>query len=219
MNRTGGSASDGEPWLSPEGLELYFNSYRSGGYGKSDIWIARRATAADAWSAPVNVGLPVNDAYDDHSPSLSPDGLLLFFAEWYTATPLRPGGYGGGDIWMARRAGIDAPWQTPVNPGPNVNGPGWDFVPRISPDGRTLFFWSDVSRGSDVWQVSIEAVINFNADGQVDLVDLTALIDNWGTDNTLYDIGPYAWGDGVVDVQDLKVFIAEWEKGDSGTNP
>jgi hypothetical protein len=38
------------------------------------------------------------------------------------------------------------------------------------------------------------------------------LIDNWGMDETLYDIGPMPWGDGVVDVEDLKVFIAEWEK-------
>jgi len=46
----------------------------------------------------------------------------------------------------------------------------------------------------------------------VDLDDLRLLIDNWGTDNTLYDIGPYAWGDGKVDIEDLKVFTAEWEK-------
>jgi hypothetical protein len=38
------------------------------------------------------------------------------------------------------------------------------------------------------------------------------LIDNWGTDDTLYDIGPMPWGDGTVDVEDLKVFITHWEK-------
>ena len=26
------------------------------------------------------------------------------------------------------------------------------------------------------------------------------------------DIGPYAWGDGKVDIEDLKAFMAEWEK-------
>jgi len=45
------------------------------------------------------------------------------------------------------------------------------------------------------------------------------MIDNWGTDNTLYDIGPYAWGDGVVDIEDLKVFITEWEKENQPAQP
>jgi hypothetical protein len=53
----------------------------------------------------------------------------------------------------------------------------------------------------------------------VDLDDLRLLIDNWGTDNTLYDIGPYAWGDGRVDIEDLKAFIAEWEKENPAAEP
>ena len=55
-------------------------------------------------------------------------------------------------------------------------------------------------------------LVDFNTDGKVALVDWVMLIDNWGTDSTLYDIGPFAWGDGKVDIEDLKVFIAEWEK-------
>jgi hypothetical protein len=47
------------------------------------------------------------------------------------------------------------------------------------------------------------------ADGVVDLADLVMLIDNWGTDDPLYDIGPFAWGDGVGDAQDLLV-LAEY---------
>jgi hypothetical protein len=46
------------------------------------------------------------------------------------------------------------------------------------------------------------------------------MVDNWGTDNKLCDIGPMPWGDGIVDVEDLKVLaehlfedyrlIAQW---------
>lgn len=46
----------------------------------------------------------------------------------------------------------------------------------------------------------------------MDLDDLRLLINNWGTDKTLYDVGPYACGDGKVAIEDLKVFIAEWER-------
>jgi len=45
------------------------------------------------------------------------------------------------------------------------------------------------------------------------------LIDAWGTDNTLYDIGPMPWGDGVVDIEDLKVFIKYWEQENRPGNP
>ena len=31
------------------------------------------------------------------------------------------------------------------------------------------------------------------------------MVDHWGTDAPLYDIGPMPWGDGVVDVEDMKV--------------
>ena len=46
---------------------------------------------------------------------------------------------------------------------------------------------------------------DFNGDGIVDAADMVIMVDNWGTDNSLCDIGPMPWGDGVVDVEDLKV--------------
>ena len=41
------------------------------------------------------------------------------------------------------------------------------------------------------------------------------MVDNWGTDNSLCDIGPMPWGDGIVDVQDLMV-VAEYIGKDAG---
>lgn len=64
----------------------------------------------------------------------------------------------------------------------------------------------------DLLQVAVEPVVDFSGDGITDLVDLVMLVDNWGTDDTLYDIGPMPWGDGVVDVEDMKVFITHWEQ-------
>jgi hypothetical protein len=34
------------------------------------------------------------------------------------------------------------------------------------------------------------------------------IVDNWGTDDPLCDIGPTPFGDGIVDVQDL-IILAE----------
>ena len=56
-----------------------------------------------------------------------------------------------------------------------------------------------------MWQVPIEPVVDLNADEIVDAADMCIIIDHWGTDYSLCDIGPMPFGDGVVDVQDLIV--------------
>jgi inhibitor of cysteine peptidase len=61
----------------------------------------------------------------------------------------------------------------------------------------------------DLWQVSIEPIVDLNSDGFVNGADLSIIADHWGTDDSLCDIGPMPWGDGVVDVQDL-IVIAEY---------
>lgn len=120
---------------------------------------------------------------------------------------------------MARRASLSDPWQAPVNLGPIVNSPQDDCLARISPDGHTLYLGSTRSGSIDNYQVPILPIMDFNGDWTADLDDLVLLIDNWGTDNTLYDIGPFAWGDGKVDIEDLKVFITEWEKETAAAQP
>jgi hypothetical protein len=49
---------------------------------------------------------------------------------------------------------------------------------------------------------------DFNGDGIVDADDMCVMIDYWGTDEPLCDIGPMPWGDGIVDTQDL-IVLAE----------
>jgi hypothetical protein len=56
--------------------------------------------------------------------------------------------------------------------------------------------------------VPIIPVVDFNSDGIIDSVDMCIMIDHWGTNEKLCDIGPTPFGDGIVDVQDL-VVLAE----------
>ena len=196
------------PWVSTDGLELHFASRRAGGYGNFDIYVVKRATVNDPWSDPVNLGPTVNSPYFEGHLSLSPDGLLLFFCDDNLNTP-RPGGYGRGDMWMARRASLSDPWQAPVNLGLQVNGPGFDSTPRISPDGRTLYFWSGLIENSNTWntwQAPIIPVVDFDGDGKVDANDQAILVSHLGQNYPLCDIAPFAWGNGVVDANDLAVF-------------
>ena len=130
------SANDWSPSISADGLELYFNSYnRPGGYGNFDIWVTRRTTKDEAWGAPVNLGPPVNGSAWDGSPSISTDGLELYF------NSVR-GGYGMGDTWVTRRATINDPWGEPVNLGAVVNSSADENLPFVPADGLSLFYWS-----------------------------------------------------------------------------
>jgi hypothetical protein len=58
---------------------------------------------------------------------------------------------------------------------------------------------------SDIWRAPIIPVVDLNADGIVDAADMGIMVDQWGEDYSLCDIGPMPWGDGIVDVQDLIV--------------
>jgi hypothetical protein len=98
------------------------------------------ARAEIVMSEPTNLGPVINDAYNVQECDLSHDGLELYFAEWD-----RPGGFGSGDIWIAKREAVDSPWQEPVNLGPNVNSSRGEIEPSISSDGLELYFgcWDD----------------------------------------------------------------------------
>src|SRR5262245_15666065 len=89
------------------------------------------------WSVPVNLGPLVNSTVQDIGPALSKDGLSLYFGS------NRPGGFGGLDIWISRRASVDAPWGTPENLGPTVNSSATENVPTFSRDGHWMFFNSN----------------------------------------------------------------------------
>jgi hypothetical protein len=201
------SATDADVWISADGLELYFMSTRSGGYGGFDLYVSGRTTTDDPWGNPVNLGPVVNSAYNEGGPGLSVDGLVLLLQD--NAKP-RPGGSGSSDFWMTRRASLSDPWQTPVNLGPTINGPGLEFLPRISADGRTLYFGTD-SRGPwEALQALIIPIVDFNGDEIVDIKDLLRLIESWGKDDPAVDMGPMPWGDGKIDAADLEVLMRYW---------
>jgi len=259
------SADDWAPSLSPNGLELFFTSKRPGGPGGfSDIWLVRRATLEDDWGEPEPLGANINTSDFEGHPSISADGLELYFCAWTTnvrpgsgssdiwvtsrsslsepwAEPMnlgevvnssafegeqdisadglclvfsgdRTGGSGGWDIWVTTRKTKEDPWGDPVNLGPEINSTGTDTMADISDDGSMLFFASDRSGKQsvfDIWQAPIIPIVDFNGDGFINGADLSIMAGYWGTDNSLCDIGPMPWGDGVVDVQDL-IVIAEY---------
>jgi Tol biopolymer transport system component len=130
--------STGEDWapkLSPDGLSLYFQSNRSGGKGGADIWMTTR-TALDApWQAPVNLGETVNSGSNDQDPTISADGLTLYFDRGQTT------------LYEARRDSITMPWDTAKVVESSLNSEGNDCHPYITPDGLSIWFCSNRAGG------------------------------------------------------------------------
>ncbi|GAH14577.1 unnamed protein product, partial [marine sediment metagenome] len=145
------SANETSPDISADGLSLYFGSDRPGGYGDRDLWVTTRNSTSDLWGTPVNLGPTVNSSACEHNPSVSADGLSLYFSE-HEDVRGRPGGLGRADIWVTTRKSKDDPWGTPVNLGPTVNTSVADACPSISMDGLSLYFTSRRGYGyDDIW--------------------------------------------------------------------
>ena len=106
------------------------------------------SSASAEWSAPVNLGPVVNSPATESNPTITADELTMYFAS------NRPGGLGGLDVWMTRRASRSSPWEPPVNLGAPVNTPFIDGAPALSPDGHLLFIHSNrtgTAGGNDIW--------------------------------------------------------------------
>src|SRR5688572_17261206 len=91
------------------------------------------SSAGPEWSAAENLGPVVNSPLTEQNPAVTADELSLYFQSD------RPGGLGGVDVWVTRRASRHSPWQPPVNVGPPVNTPFLDAAPSLSHDGHLLF--------------------------------------------------------------------------------
>lgn len=87
---------DARPNVSSDGLEIVFDSTRSG--GAPDIWTSWRPHIAARWSEPVKLGDEVNTVATESRPSLSRDGKRLYFGS------TRAGGQGSSDVHVSTRA-------------------------------------------------------------------------------------------------------------------
>ena len=127
--------NEGAQSLSVDGRLMYFTACnRDDGYGSCDIYVSVKE--GENWSAPVNLGPPINSAAWEAQPSVSPDGKTLYFVS------NRAGGSGGMDIWKSEmnRQGL---WSAPVNLGKLINTSGDEMSPFIHHDNQTLYFSSN----------------------------------------------------------------------------
>jgi outer membrane protein OmpA-like peptidoglycan-associated protein len=120
--------------ITPDGKTIYFASDRQGGKGGMDIYkITLQPNGS--WSAPVNLGAPINTADDEDAPFIHPDQKTLYFtSNGHTSI-------GGRDIFVSRL--VNNTWTNPVNMGYPVNTTANDNYFTLLADGTRAYFSSD----------------------------------------------------------------------------
>ncbi|MCF8243851.1 MAG: OmpA family protein [Saprospiraceae bacterium] len=149
-----GKYHDGAPTFTPDGQTMIFSRNNRDGQsqkGLIDLKIYAAKLNRGSWEDVKELTFNDDDFSNCH-PTLSADGNLLYFSS------NRPGGYGGMDIYLSKKAGED--WGLPINLGPNVNSVGDEIFPFLTAS-NTLYFSSNGWKGMgglDVYAVLMGGV-------------------------------------------------------------
>jgi Tol biopolymer transport system component len=131
-----GRYRDGDPFLSPDGLQLFFWSSRplDGQQRKGlAIWVAEKV--GGGWGTPRDVGVSINGPDGGVGfPAAASNGTLYFMAD-------REDSIGGLDIYRAKRTG--GQYAEPENLGPVVNSRYSELDAYVAPDESYIVFSSD----------------------------------------------------------------------------
>jgi len=143
---------------------LYFQSGRLG-LGGTDIYAS--TLQPDGTFGPAQLVFEVSSPYNDQHPSISRDGLEMYFISDRPGSTIGPDGLPSVDIWVSTRASTSDPWGTPANldavnqtiGGPVINSPFSDGSASLSFDGTELYFHSAFRLGSqseffDIWKTT-----------------------------------------------------------------
>ncbi|HTL35219.1 MAG TPA: hypothetical protein VL326_18955 [Kofleriaceae bacterium] len=128
------------PWLSPDGLRLYFSSDRLTG---GEIFVSSRATVGDAFGTPAQIA-ELGSPFVDMRFTLSHDELEGFLVSD------RGGNF---DIYRSTRPSLASPFSTPVRV-PELSSAGDDMSISLAPAGDTVYFaYNAVAAGgnAEVW--------------------------------------------------------------------
>jgi hypothetical protein len=142
---------DGCPIESADGLSLFLASNRPGTTGGNDIWAADRANVDAPFSAPRNLGAPINSTSADFCPT-PVLGRSLFFVSERPGDGTGPAPCGGGDIYLSRQSPAGG-WSNPVMlkcapEGPNFSG-GERSPSLVETWFGTFLFYSSNGSGGD----------------------------------------------------------------------
>jgi Tol biopolymer transport system component len=123
--------------LSSDALIAVLSTTRAGGPGKSDLWVATRASVAQPFTSAIFFPAALlNTTENEWDPFLTSDGLTLY----YQSTG-DPKGKGGGELLVSQRLNVQSPFKQGTLLAA-VNSADSDGNPAASSDGLVLVFSS-----------------------------------------------------------------------------
>ncbi len=125
---------------------IYFSSTHASGYGKHDIYKIK--TINGTYQKPQNLGPSINSELIENTPYIAPDQSYLI-----CSILGHPESIGMKDLFIFFKK-LDGNWSKPVNFGKDINTPGNELCPIVTPDGKYMFY----IRGSDIYWVSTNII-------------------------------------------------------------
>ncbi|MCX6303539.1 MAG: hypothetical protein NT040_01085 [Bacteroidetes bacterium] len=138
-------AADGSACVTNNGT-LYFKSLRGGGTGGSILY--RSKLAGGVYSQVESLGNIIQTGPGESEPYMAPDERYMIFT-----SETRAGGHGGWDLWICFMK-PDSSWTDPVNMGADINTMGEEYGPRVTTDGKYLFFTRENGTSMDIYWAS-----------------------------------------------------------------
>ena len=131
-----GHYRDIEPFLSNDGLRLFFSSNRpttkSDTFVKDyDIWYVERKKMSDEWSIPINIGAPVNTIHNEFYPCITANQNIYYTSD-------APNSTGKDDIFFSVWDGEKYKNPAPVDSA--INSAGYEFNAYVDPDERFIIY-------------------------------------------------------------------------------
>jgi WD40-like Beta Propeller Repeat len=113
---------------------LYFGSQRKEANGVGDIY--RAVPKKDGSYTVENLGPPVNSGAGEYEAFVTEDEQLMLLA-----ITRRPDSLGDIDLYVSHKQ-ADGKWGEPINLGPEINSPGRELSPKLTPNGKYLIWMS-----------------------------------------------------------------------------
>ena len=148
------------PFIHPDGNTLYFASDGHPGMGGYDLFMCKKLPRGE-WSAPVNLGYPINSENNEISFVVSSDGKT-----GYISTD-REGGMGGFDIYVFDLDQVDAP----------------DSIDMRRFVLRNINFEYDSAILNESSFAEIDSLVTFMKENASIKIEIAGYTDNSGTDD------------------------------------
>jgi hypothetical protein len=131
-----GKYNDLEPFLSPNGLQLYYASNRPILSTESevkdyDIWFVERESLSEPWSDPIRMSETINTKANQFYPSITTSGNLYYCGDG-------EGSKGKDDIFCSQWDGMI--YGQPFSIDSTINEVGYEFNAYVSPDERFIIY-------------------------------------------------------------------------------